>query len=184
MRVPFNEALFSKFGLKGGDKILEIACGFSLDFGIPSALKGYKYVGIDTDMLLLEDQKLTAKYYVRKLTGIKGNPLFIRMDASEIGIKKDSFDLIVCHNFSSLLNRNEHQKFINDILKILKIDGMLLLSPFGINVANRFDIRDITVEYIIGLAKNEGAILSLVEKNIDLRSNFHSADLFKLIKKV
>jgi len=100
-----------------GKKVLDLGCGEGYGSDILSEL-AENVIGIDIDEKAIEHA--SSKY-------VKKNLKFIRGSAFEVPIKSEnSFDVIIC--FEILEHVEEHNKLLSEVKRLLKADGVLVIS--------------------------------------------------------
>lgn len=100
-----------------GKKVLDIPCG--VGWGT-SLLKGVTFiVGIDISKEAID--------YAKKHYGNK-NKRFCVGDMQSIGLKDDSIDVVICLEGFEHASRDVGARFIEESKRILKSDGLLLLT--------------------------------------------------------
>ena len=96
--------------------VLDIACGEGYGSNIIS--KNAKFVyGVDIDKCTIDDAKV--KYKKENLTFIEGS-------ASLIPLKDNMFDIVV--SFETIEHHDKHDEMLLEIKRVLKPDGILILS--------------------------------------------------------
>lgn len=122
---------FSKGGLEYGEHIVRYAGAVPLVKG-KVVLDIASGSGYGTAMLAVEAKKVYGVDYdteainYAKKTFSKPNTTFIRGSATAIPFSESTFDVIV--SFETLEHIEDYQKFIQEIKRVLKDDGLFILS--------------------------------------------------------
>lgn len=113
---------FLKSNLKKDQKILDLACGYGR-LTIPLAKAGYNISGIDLAPNFIKDAKTQAKQKKLQIDFKVGNML-------KLPYEKESFDAIICmwSSFNHLLTQKDQIKSLNEMLRILKKDGLAIID--------------------------------------------------------
>ena len=97
-------------------KILDIACGTGYGTYILSS-RCKEIIGLDNS----EDAiNLAKRKYIHK------NLSFLKADATSTNLESSSFDVII--SLETIEHIQDQQAFLSEIMKLLKPDGLLLLS--------------------------------------------------------
>jgi ubiquinone/menaquinone biosynthesis C-methylase UbiE len=143
------------------DKIvLDIASGEGYGSNIMSKEASFVY-GVDIDNTTVQEAKLKYK---------KENLEFLAGSASQIPIDDNSIEVVV--SFETIEHHNEHQEMMNEIKRVLKPNGILIIStPDKLyysderNFKNQFHIKELyKQEFINLLSKNFTKIQLLTQK--------------------
>jgi len=108
------------------DKVLDVGCGGGYPVAKFFSDKGYKVTGIDISKEMIGIAKKTVpngKFYVKEMT--------------KLNFPKESFDIIT--SFFAIIHvpRKEHKKILKQFYKLLKPNGMILIS-MGIQDCKEF----------------------------------------------
>lgn len=115
-----SRLIFSNFGLKKGNKILDAGCGIGL-YGLELASKRDCFVlGID-----LSNDKINNAEKIRKSLKIKDIE-FKKGDLTNLSVSDNSFDVIICSDVLEHIPNDE--KAIAELIRVLKKEGRLLLT--------------------------------------------------------
>ncbi len=122
--------IINALGLQGGERILDLACGFgrhSLEF----SRRGYKVVGIDITRDYIEDAKMEAK---RNRLSAE----FFCSDIRDIAFENE-FDIVL--NLADgaigyLENDSENLKIFDAVAKALKVGGRHLMDVVNADYAD------------------------------------------------
>ncbi|MEM3265424.1 MAG: class I SAM-dependent methyltransferase [Thermoplasmata archaeon] len=104
--------------LNNDDFILDVGCGNGKTL-TPIYDEGYNIIGLDVSI------------YALKL--IKTNTELVQGDILSPPFKDETFDKILMIHILDHFLKNEREKIINLVYKLLKYDGMLFLEVFDIN---------------------------------------------------
>lgn len=140
--------------------VLDIACGEGYGSNIMSK-KAYFVYGVDIDNKAVQDAKLKYK---------KENLEFIVGSASQIPIDDNSIDIVV--SFETIEHHDEHQEMMNEIKRVLKPKGLLIIStPDKLyysdqrNFNNQFHIKELyKQEFTDLISKNFSKIQLLTQQ--------------------
>lgn len=127
-----------------GKVVLDIASGSG--YGTSELAKSAeKVIGVDLNKEAIK--------YAKKNYGAK-NVDFINGKATEIPLKSNSVDVVV--SFETIEHINDYQKFMQEITRVLKQDGLLILStPNDVEFpeGNHFHVHEFKYEELQKLAK-------------------------------
>ncbi len=113
------------FELIKNKKVLDIACGEGYGVNLMSNYANH-VTGIDIDKKVI--RKANQKYTNKNIKFIEGSIL-------NIPSPNNSFDIVIC--FETLEHVEEHELLISEIKRVLKHDGLLIIStPDKINYSN------------------------------------------------
>lgn len=131
-------------------KVCDIACGE----GYGSALlaeSASEVVGVDVDTSTIK--------HAQEAYGEKENVEFIVANAIDTPFQDDTFDVIV--SFETLEHLSEHHQLIREFKRILKEDGVLIISTpdklvySGDKEHNEFHVKELTMLEFKNLMKSE-----------------------------
>lgn len=113
--------LLKQFSTKS-DQILDLACGYGR-VTIPAAAAGYQIVGLDLSRKLITHARKEAKKREVEVKFREGSML-------DLPFKEASFDKVFCFwsSFNYLLKRSEQIQAVNEMHRIVKPGGMVLLE--------------------------------------------------------
>jgi|SRR3989344_5257028 len=116
--------------LDAPQNILDTGCGIGLNSFL-AAQKGFKVTGVDNNkekIIIAERMLSSAKY---------PNVRFVYGDITKMEFKDESFTSIIC--FEVLEHIDNDKKALNEISRVLKRNGILLLSTPGISFISRIN---------------------------------------------
>lgn len=143
--------------LAHGKVVLDIACGEGYGTGL-IANRALEVTGIDINENIINEAK--TKYH-------SNNIQFLVGDIYNIPVSNKYFDLLIC--FETIEHVEDHLKVINEVKRVLKEDGILLIST-----PNKAEYSD-KPNYINPHHKKE---LYKHEFNQLLKSNFKNVQIF------
>jgi ubiquinone/menaquinone biosynthesis C-methylase UbiE len=111
--------IFREF-IKDGDKLLDLGCGNGRMVGLFDNKK-VDYLGVDFSSELVDCAK---KNYPKKE--------FLVMDALNLNLPEKSFDVVMCVSVLNHLSKEKHVQFVENIKKVLKLGGYLLMSNWNL----------------------------------------------------
>lgn len=161
------------------DKIvLDIACGEGYGSNLLAQV-AKRVIGVDISNGAINHA--SEKYQLPSLEFIAGS-------TSEIPLESDSVDLVV--SFETIEHHDEHEQMFKEINRVLKENGVLILSSPEKNIykkrdpINPFHIKEITLEELILLARTHFEHVEVLTQRIVIGSlltieNNNTASLFK-----
>jgi ubiquinone/menaquinone biosynthesis C-methylase UbiE len=153
------------------DKVVcDIACGE----GYGSALLAFEaqsVTGVDIDIE-------TIKHAQQKYSDIS-NLKYVQSNALDTTFEDDSFDVIV--SFETLEHLEEHDKLLNEFTRILKNDGILIISTPDKNVYssadvdhNKFHVKELSASEFDLLTKEKFKYIKTFGQKLQLTSVIES----------
>ena len=119
--IPEDMTMLSKYANKG-DKILDLGCGNGRLIGLFEG-KGIEYIGVDNSKKMIEIAR--AKYPQGK---------FLVIPDLNLPFPDSSFDKVYCLAVFHHIPSDEFRlQFLNEIKKILKPQGILILTVWNLN---------------------------------------------------
>ena len=117
-----QEVDFIEKFLKPKTKILDLACGWGRH-AIELGARGYEVTALDLNPFYLNVGKKESKRRGISINWIKG-------DMRRLPFKKNTFDtvLILSNSFGYFEKEEDHQKVINEVRRVLKFQGQLILD--------------------------------------------------------
>ncbi|MBU3978672.1 class I SAM-dependent methyltransferase [Patescibacteria group bacterium] len=106
-----------------GINILDVGCGRG-DLSIECARKGAKVIGIDYSKDGINIANSSLK---KQEVAIQRNVSFFRMDAKKLKFKDNYFDIVTSIDVFEHLYKDELEKTMHEISRVLKSGGMLLV---------------------------------------------------------
>ncbi|MEK7511584.1 MAG: class I SAM-dependent methyltransferase [Patescibacteria group bacterium] len=106
--------------IKDGDKLLDLGCGNGRLIGLLKD-KAVDYLGVDFSQELIVCAK---KSFPEKS--------FLMRDALNLDFPEKSFDVVMCVSVLNHLPKNKHVQFVENIKKVLKPGGYLLMSNWNL----------------------------------------------------
>ena len=146
-------------------KVCDIACGE----GYGSALlakRASKVVGVDVDKATIQ--------HANETYGDLESVEFIVADATGTPFEEDSFDVIV--SFETLEHLSEHQQLIREFKRILKADGVLIISTpdklvySGDKEHNEYHVKELSMLEFKNLMNSEFKYNVLYGQKLQLSS--------------
>jgi GT2 family glycosyltransferase/2-polyprenyl-3-methyl-5-hydroxy-6-metoxy-1,4-benzoquinol methylase len=139
--VPLNELMQDEIAfehlhryhaakeLVKGKVVLDIACGEGYGSDILS-MNAERVIGVDIDADTIEHAK--NKY-------IKNNLQFLTGSTDNIPVAENSVDIVVSYETIEHINEESQTKFLDEIKRVLKDDGILIIStPDKTNYTDRY----------------------------------------------
>lgn len=107
---------------KGKKRILDLGCGNGR-ISIPLAKHGFNVFGLDISNKMIEEAKKRAKKVNLKIKFKVGN-------MRDIPFRDMFFDVVIClqSTIMNLLSKDEQIKTVNEIKRVLRDDGLLILE--------------------------------------------------------
>lgn len=133
---------FANRVLKKG-RILDLACGSGYGTAFLASVDGRHLVGVDND-------KVTVDNAMKRYD--KNNIEFHMMNATSLSLKDSDFDGIV--SFETIEHVSDYKKMIQEMHRILKQDGILILSTPNEDTSarnNPFHLKEFAKDEIIQL---------------------------------
>ncbi len=131
--------------IKAGDKVLDIACGSGYGSNMLAENGAQVWAGdMDASAVALAREKYN-----------KNNLVFKRMDATELPFEDNKFDVVV--SFETIEHIENYKKFINELKRVLKANGQLILSTPNVvatkklKINNPFHIKEFTQQELLSL---------------------------------
>lgn len=129
-----------------GKTVLDIATGEGYGSCL-LARKAKRVVGVD----ISEESIAHAR---EKYAGYK-NLDFVRGSCTDIPFERETFDMVV--SFETIEHLAEHDKMLEEIKRVLKKDGLLIISSPNKDTykefKNKFHVKELTLEEFLGLLK-------------------------------
>jgi ubiquinone/menaquinone biosynthesis C-methylase UbiE len=122
---PAQQKLLQLADIKAGDKIIDIACGTGLVSFPAAELTGEKGFVLANDISGKMVETGTTMVKQRKLSNIS----FQRMDAEELDVEDDSYDIALCA--LGLMYFPEPLKAIKEMCRLLKPGGHAVVAVWG-----------------------------------------------------
>jgi ubiquinone/menaquinone biosynthesis C-methylase UbiE len=141
-------------------KVLDIACGEGYGSDLLSSV-AVQVTGVDID-------RAAVNHAIKKYQANKTNLQFLQGSTSKIPLENDSIDVVV--SFETIEHHNEHEQMLKEIKRVLKKDGMLIISSpnkdiYRINTPNnKHHIKELTFEEFELLLKNNFNYLNFYEQ--------------------
>jgi ubiquinone/menaquinone biosynthesis C-methylase UbiE len=121
---PAQDLLLEMAGLRPGEKVLDIACGTGLvSFRALEGLGNGQLVGTDISEKMVE---LASTLSLQKG---ETRARFLRMDAEELGLEDESFDVALCA--LGLMYMPAPLKALQEIRRVLKPGGRAIAAVWG-----------------------------------------------------
>ncbi|MBT4723123.1 class I SAM-dependent methyltransferase [Candidatus Falkowbacteria bacterium] len=118
-RYVWPDLLVFQNYIKEGDKLLDLGCGNGRLVDLVKDLK-VDYLGVDNSQGLID---CAAKSFPDKNFQVQ--------DALNLDLAENSFDAVLCVSVLNHIEKENQQQFIENIKKVLKPDGVLLLSNWN-----------------------------------------------------
>jgi ubiquinone/menaquinone biosynthesis C-methylase UbiE len=122
---PAHDALFDFAGIQQGQKIIDIACGTGLISFRAAAATGSKGFVLGTD---ISDKMIEIADKTAKQNSI-GNTRFERMDAEELKINDQEFDVAICA--LGLMYAPSPANALKEMYRVLKKGGICIAAVWG-----------------------------------------------------
>lgn len=122
---PAHDVLFDFANIQEGQKIIDVACGtglISFRASVATGSKGF-VLGTDISEKMIEISKKTSKE--NKINNIR----FERMDAEELKIKDEEFDVAICA--LGLMYAPSPLNAIKEMYRVLKKGGICIAAVWG-----------------------------------------------------
>lgn len=126
--------------LKDGDQVLEVGCGNGYYLSLLNRL-GFKLIltGIDNDKAALIDaERFIASSKVKLILG----------DAANLPFKNNSFEKVICSEV--IEHVQDEKKVLQEIHRVLKKEGIMVLSTCNINYPFLWDPVNWTLQHFFG----------------------------------
>lgn len=132
--------ILEEFGLKDKDEILEVGCGNGYYLSLLNRLKkSVKLTGIDNDTSALRDAKIFINDKRVKI---------ILSSAEALPFKNNSFDKVI---MSEVIEHvNNEKKTLQEIYRVLRKDGTLVLTTCNINYPFLWDPINYILQHFFG----------------------------------
>lgn len=151
--------------LIGGGVILDAACGSGYGSQILSR-KAQKVYGVDISNAAITYAQQT--YPSKKIT-------FINSDVQQLPFDNQTIDSVV--SFETLEHVSAHQNFINEVVRVLKSDGIFIVSTPNILVnggdSNPFHLKELTQDEFVQLLKENFSHVELYGQKPMHKSYLH-----------
>lgn len=157
--------------LVSGKVVLDIASGTGYGSHILSKSYANKVVGVDVSK---EAVRLASEKFKND------NLDFVVGDAESLSFEDDSFDLVV--SFETIEHLQNPQKFLEEIKRVLKNDGHLLISTPNYDVSknqNPYHLKEYTKEEFERILEGCFKKVRVMEQENALVSRIRVADNFK-----
>ena len=118
------ETVSHKIGLKGGDRMLDIGCGWGT-LGVHAAKMGAKVTGVTLGLNQTEWAMNTAKE-----AGVEDKMKVLCMDYRDI--PKETYDKITCLEMAEHVGVLRFSTFLNQVREMLADDGLFFLQIAGL----------------------------------------------------
>lgn len=112
---------FELFNIKKGMKVLDVGCGTG-NFSIKLAKMGCEVVGVDVSTEMLKIAREKARSENLKIE-------FLEMDACDLDFEDETFDGVF--SMATLEFIYDHQKAIDEMFRVLKKGGRLLIGTIN-----------------------------------------------------
>ncbi len=122
---PAHDALFDLAGIQQGQKIIDIACGTGLVSFRAAAATGSQGFVLGTD---ISDKMIGIADKSSKENGI-GNTRFERMDAEELKLNDEEFDVAICA--LGLMYAPSPVNALKEMYRVLKKGGICVAAVWG-----------------------------------------------------
>jgi len=111
--------LIKHYGLKAGDRVLDVGCGKGfLIYDLMTELPGLEVVGIDISEYAIENAKEEIKPYISVA------------DAKELPFEDNSFDLVISLNVLHNLYCYDLEKALSEIERVGKKDKYMVVESY------------------------------------------------------
>lgn len=126
-----HKRLIDMLGVCNGDTVLDLGCGWGTSLPILLQAVGAdgKIIGFDIN----ENSLAISERLFQDAIASKTLELVLGQSNEPLPFKNDSFDKIFCHNV--LENVSDKNSFLNECYRVLKPNGVLLLSHFDFDSA-------------------------------------------------
>jgi ubiquinone/menaquinone biosynthesis C-methylase UbiE len=131
--------------------ILEIGAGTGYTT-LALAKAGYKFISIDKDRESLKIAALNLAY-----ENLLSNVKFYIMDGREMTFENGSFKSVVCVNLFHHVNKNNVNKILSEIDRVLCVNGKIILADFnkkGMEIVNTVHKQENRVHENSGITKD------------------------------
>jgi ubiquinone/menaquinone biosynthesis C-methylase UbiE len=174
---PAHDALFDLAAIREGQHIIDIACGTGLISFRAAAAMGNTGFVLGTD---ISDKMVEMTTQLAKENNI-GNTRFERMDAEELKVNDEEFDLAICA--MGLMYTPSPVNALKEMYRVLKKGGMAVAAVWGkrdhCGWADIFEIVDKRVSSeVCPMFFNLGND-SVLEKNFEL-AGFSNRKILKI----
>ena len=123
--LPAQQKLLEFANIKGGEKIIDIACGTGLVSFPAAELAGDKGFVLGTD---ISDKMVELSTAVAKERNIS-NISFARMDAEELDAEDETYDIALCA--LGLMYVTDYLKALKEMHRVLKPGGCAVAAVWG-----------------------------------------------------
>ena len=155
-----------------GKTVLDVACGSGYGTEILS-VEAQKVIGIDYSSEIIA---------YCKATHIKDNLEFKQMKASNMDFPSQTFDVVVSFETLEHLSEDEQIQFLKEIKRVLKIDGLLIISTPNCmiwettinNGKNNYHLHELEQKEFEDLIKSHFDFCRFFAQNYGLTSNIVS----------
>lgn len=113
----------------GNKYVLDVACGEGYGSNLLS-YKAQKVCGVDVSIEAVENAR---KWYLRN------NLEFFVADATKLPFQDGIFDMVVSFETIEHLSEENQHLFLSEAKRVLKPDGLLVISTPDINIYNKYD---------------------------------------------
>jgi len=147
-----------------GKTVLDLASGEGYGSCV-LAKKAKKVVGVDISEECIAHAK--AKYAERE------NLEFIRGSCISIPFDRETFDLVV--SFETIEHLAEHDKMLDEIKRVLKKKGLLIISSPNKNIYGKFEneyhIKELTLDEFLELLKSRFRYINIMGQRLTFSSH-------------
>lgn len=158
--------------------VLDIACGIGYGSKILKSNKSKKIVSADISSKALSIANKLAKSN------------YILMDASTMSLIEGTFD-VVC-SFETIEHLKNHQKFLEEIKRVLRPNGILIIStptkefwsPYSDKPANPFHMKEFSIKEFYKIIQNNFKIINIYGQELSGLKRFIMYPYEKITQKM
>jgi len=138
-------------------KVIDVACGSGYGTNIIAKARAKEVTGVDISKEAIEYANQNYK---------EKNSEYIEADATQLPLENNSFEVAV--SFETIEHLEKHQDFLNEITRVIKKDGLLVISSPNKAIypeGNEYHYREFTKKEFLTILKKKFKHVKIFQQN-------------------